>query len=116
MPSDNLFHLSVMKMQQTEMFHADKWTYLSFRQTEVNSQFRLPPDGDVSVEMKLLLQLQSLMVCVNYPVFLLRSCFTCEGDTKQRTQRYIFAFFLQPSGITGAGCMPRRAYLRAASL
>lgn len=57
-------------------------SYLSFRQTEVDSQFRFPPDGDVSVEMKLLLQLQSLMVSVDYPVFLLRSRFTCEEGKK----------------------------------
>lgn len=68
-------------------------TYLSFRQPEVDSQFRLPPDGDVSVEMKLLLQLQPLMVCVNYPVFLLRSCFTCESDKKRNSVK-IELFFL----------------------
>lgn len=68
--------------------------YLSFRQTEVDSQFRFPPDGDVSVEMKLLLQLQSLVVCVNYPVFLLRSRFTCEDDEKQNTMHWgVFFFF-----------------------
>lgn len=58
-------------------------TNLSFRQTEVDSQLRLPSDGDVSVEMKLLLQLQSLMVCVHYPVLLLRPCLTCEGGKKK---------------------------------
>lgn len=60
------------------------YAYLSFRQTQVDSQFGFPPDGDVSVEVKLLLQLQPLMVCVHHPVFLLRSCFTWEQDKSIR--------------------------------
>lgn len=55
-------------------------TYLSLRQAEADSQFGFPPDGDVSVEMKLFLQLQPLVVCINYSVLLLRSCFACEVD------------------------------------
>lgn len=89
-------------------------TYLSFRQTEVDSQFRFPPDGDVSVEMKLLFQLQSLVVCVHYPVFLLRSCFTCvcDRETKRWFILFYFIFRMVSSGWTGrftvlrAGCMP----------
>lgn len=79
-------------------------SYLSFRQTEVDSQFRFPSYGDVSVEMKLLLQLQSLMVGVNYPVFLLRSRFTCEGDKKKHGYFCLSVFGnigQQPSGWTG---------------
>lgn len=54
--------------------------YLSLRQAEADSQFGFPPDGDVSVEMKLFLQLQPLVVCINHSVLLLRSCFSCEVD------------------------------------
>jgi len=68
-------------------------SYLSFWQTEVDSQFRFPPDGDVSVEMKLLLQLQSLMVRVHYPVFLLRSRFTCERKKNALPKIQNFLFF-----------------------
>lgn len=104
-------------------------TYLSFRQTEVDSQFRFPPDGDVSVEMKFLLELQSLMVCVNYPVFLLRSCFTCEGDKKQKhaALRMHFKMFfcccfffssqvVELEDLHRGDCMPGPAYLHIASL
>lgn len=95
-------------------------TYLSFRQPEVDSQFRLPPDGDVSVEMKLLLQLQPLMVCVNYPVFLLRSCFTCESDKKRNSVKIELFFFssqvVELEDLRRGRCMPRPAYLHTASL
>lgn len=68
-------------------------TYLSLRQAEADSQFGFPPDGDVSVEMKLFLQLQPLMVCINYSVLFLRSCFTCEVDKSTHYNFSIFRFF-----------------------
>lgn len=67
-------------------------TYLSLRQAEADSQFGFPPDGDVSVEMKLFLQLEPLMVCINYSVLLLRSCFTCKVD-KNTHYDFSFAWF-----------------------
>lgn len=67
-------------------------TYLSLRQAEADSQFGFPPDGDVSVEMKLFLQLQSLMVCINYSVLLLRSCFTCKVDKSTHYKFSVFPF------------------------
>lgn len=106
-------------------------TYLSLRQAEADSQFGFPPDGDVSVEMKLFLQLQPLMVCINYSVLLLRSCFTCEVDKNTRYNFSIFRLFvvfisnlsvfifvgrlLNWKIPTVETCMPGRAYLHAAS-
>lgn len=90
------------------------WTYLSFRQTQVDSQFRFPPDGDVSIKMELFLQLQPLMVGVNHPVFLLRSRFTCHNKIKHRTNLLVVTE-MHP-GFPGtrlertlwcAGCMPK---------
>lgn len=68
--------------------------YLSLRQAQADSQFRFPPDGDVSVEMKLFLQLQPLVVCINHSVLLLRSCFSCEVDQNTHFTTPLFPLWL----------------------
>ena len=47
------------------------FVYLSFRKAESCGQLSLPPDGDVSAVVELLLQLQPLVVCVHHTVLVL---------------------------------------------
>lgn len=88
-------------------------TYLSLWEAQVDSQLRFPSDGYVSVKMKLFFQLQPLVVCVHYPVFLLRSRFTCVGD--RSTNEWLWVFVDAGVSVSGrvveleAGCMPRPA-------
>ena len=52
---------------------------LPLGEPKCGSQLTFPPDGDVSTKVKLLLQLQPLMVCVHHPVFVFCPGFHCGG-------------------------------------
>jgi hypothetical protein len=61
--------------------------YLSFRQAQVGRELCLPPDGDVPVEVKLLLQLQTLVVGIHHPVLFLGSRFTFNKKEQHKCKR-----------------------------
>lgn len=46
-------------------------THLSLREAQCHRQLTLPPHGDVAVMLKLFFQLQTLLITVNHPVFVL---------------------------------------------
>lgn len=55
--------------------------YLSLWQAESRGELGLPPDGDVFAVVKLLLQLQALVVCVNHAVLVFSPCLpVCEAE------------------------------------
>lgn len=49
--------------------------YLSLREAERHRQLALPPHCDILVVLKLLLQLQPLVIRVHHPVLVLGACF-----------------------------------------
>lgn len=59
------------------------FVYLSLWQTERRGKLRLPSDGDVFAVVKLLLELEPLVVGVNHSVFVFSSCLSiCKTETK----------------------------------
>lgn len=50
--------------------------YLSLREAEGRGELRLPPDGDVTAVVELLLQLQPLVVGVHHAVLVFGAGFT----------------------------------------
>lgn len=57
--------------------HSRPGTHLPLREPQARGQLRLPPDGDVSAVVKLLLQLQSLVVAVDDAVLVLGAGLAC---------------------------------------
>ena len=55
-----------LKYIPVELFNLT--THLSLRESDHIGQLSLPPDGDIAAVVELLLQLQSLVVAVHYPV------------------------------------------------
>lgn len=51
--------------------------HLSLREAQRHRQLRLPAHGDVAIALKLLLQLQPLLVGVHHPVLVLCASFPC---------------------------------------